>query len=35
MTETTVKAHVSRAPARPRLANRVQAATLVHEAALR
>ncbi|MFF4189791.1 response regulator transcription factor [Nonomuraea sp. NPDC001831] len=34
MTETTVKAHVSRALAKLRLSNRVQAAVLVHEAAL-
>ncbi|MFD0888296.1 LuxR C-terminal-related transcriptional regulator [Streptosporangium algeriense] len=35
MTETTVKAHVSRAPAEPRLTNRVRAAIVVHEAGLR
>ncbi|MEZ7124632.1 hypothetical protein ACBR40_04775 [Nonomuraea sp. AD125B] len=34
MTETTAKAHFSRALAKLRLANRVQAAILVHEAGL-
>ncbi|TDE47865.1 response regulator transcription factor [Nonomuraea mesophila] len=34
MTETTVKAHVSRALAKLRLTNRVQAAILVHDAGL-
>ncbi|NRQ40555.1 response regulator transcription factor [Nonomuraea sp. NN258] len=34
MSETTVKAHVSRALAKLRLGNRVQAAILVHEAGL-